>query len=135
MKKILFRAGVLIGIFIMGAFYVSTIMKSTGSSFLFRTGSATFNSVIVLVQTVGFVLLWTVVNWAVATLLGGIGKIREIFIVITYSVLPLLIFNTLYTLLSYALNLTEGVFLSVDLYVFFLYRQLDTVAGGVLDVG
>lgn len=107
------HGSVIIGIFIMGAFYVSTIMKSTGSSFLFRTGSATFNSVIVLVQTVGFVLLWTVVNWAVATLLGGIGKIREIFIVITYSVLPLLIFNTLYTLLSYALNLTEGVFLSV----------------------
>ena len=29
-------------------------------------------AVLVLLQTVGFVLLWTVVSWAVATLLGGV---------------------------------------------------------------
>ncbi len=107
------KGSVILGIIIMVLFYVSAITKSTASAFLFRDSGGSFNSVIVLIQTVGFVVLWTVVNWAVATLLGGIGKVREIFIVVTYGILPMVISNVLYTILSYALNDTEGVFLSV----------------------
>ena len=116
----------------MVIFYVSAILKSTGSGFLFRSSASTFNSVLVLVQTAGFVLLWTVVNWAVATLLGGIGKIREIFIVVTYSVLPILISNLLYALLSYALNETEGIFLSVLNVAAVLFSIFMIVIGSII---
>lgn len=126
------HGSVVIGIFIMVIFYVSAILKSTGSGFLFRSSASTFNSVLVLVQTAGFVLLWTVVNWAVATLLGGIGKIREIFIVVTYSVLPILISNLLYALLSYALNETEGIFLSVLNVAAVLFSIFMIVIGSII---
>ena len=97
----------------MAAFYVSLILKTTASGFLFRTAAGSFNSVLVLLQTVGFVLLWTVVSWAVATLLGGIGKLREIFVVVTYSLLPMVLGNIVSTILSYGLTEEEGVFLTV----------------------
>lgn len=107
------KGSVALGAAVMAAFYVSLILKTTASGFLFRTDAGSFNSVLVLLQTVGFVLLWTVVSWAVATLLGGIGKLREIFVVVTYSLLPMVFGNIVSTILSYGLTEEEGVFLTV----------------------
>ena len=122
---------VFLGVIIMLVFYISAIIKSTKSGFLFQNSGTSFNSVLVLLQTVGFILLWTLTNWAIATLLGGIGKPREIFIVITYSIQPLIVGNIIYTVFSYGLNLSEGKFLSVFATAMVLFSVFIVIIGSI----
>lgn len=95
-------------------FYISSVIKNDFSGFLFvNPGSIAFNSLVVLLRTVGAVLLWTVSNWMVATLFGGLGKIKEIFIVVSYSLLPMTVVNLCYTVFSRVLTESEGSFLAL----------------------
>ena len=122
-----------LGIGIAAVFYVTSILKNTASGFLFRPLSQTnFNSLLVFMQTVGFVALWTVINWAVATLLGGIGKIKEIFVVITYSLVPMILGNIVYIIFSYMLNLIEGGFLNVFVIAMTLLTVFMVVLGSIV---
>lgn len=123
---------VIAGIFVI-LFYISSILKSTTSSFLFKsTSTDSFNSLFVLMQTVGFIALWTIVNWAVAVLFGGIGKVKEIFIVISYAMLPMIAANFIYLILSYALNLSEGSFLTVLVTASMIYSVIMVIIGSII---
>ena len=124
---------VAIGVVIMTLFYISAILKSISSGFLFKqTGVNATNSLLVLLQTIGFIVLWTITNWGMATLMGGIGKLREIFIVITYSMLPLIVSNLIYTVFSHCLNESEGAFLSVLSVVALLYSVFMIIIGSII---
>lgn len=95
-------------------FYISSVIKNDFSGFLFvNPGSIAFNSLVVLLRTVGAVILWTVSNWMVAALFGGLGKIKEIFIVVSYSLLPMTVINLCYTMFSRVLTESEGSFLAL----------------------
>ena len=128
---------VYVGIAIIALYYITSVLKATASGFLFRSSVGGFNSALVLVQTVGFVLLWTLANWAVATLLGGICKLKEIFAVICYSIIPMVFGNTVYILFSYVLNADEGEFLIIFAAAMQLYSVLMVVIGSIAihDVG
>ena len=67
-----------------------------------------------------------------ATLMGGIGRLREIFIVITYSMLPLIVSNLIYTVFSHCLNESEGAFLSVLSVVALLYSVFMIIIGSII---
>jgi sugar lactone lactonase YvrE len=52
-------------------------------------------------MTVGFVIiLWTVANWALTTLMDGKGKMRDIFIATCYSLMPMILLGIPATILS-----------------------------------
>lgn len=124
---------VIVGWGFMLLFYITTILKTTASGFLFKPISDnSLNSLLVFARTIGFVLLWTVINWAMATLLGGVGKIREIFIVITYSLLPMILGNTVYIIFSHCLNITEGEFLTMFFAVTVVLTVFMVVVGSVI---
>lgn len=123
---------VVIGTVLVAALYISSVLKSTESGFIYTYfDSASFNSLFVLVKTVGVVVLWTVVNWAVCTLLGGLGKMKEIYIVITYSLTPLIISNVLYLIFTNVLYESEAEFLGIMVGVFWLYTIFMLMAGSV----
>ena len=84
-----------------------------------------------MVKSIGVVVLWTLVNWAVCTLFGGLGKIKEIYIVITYSVTPLIVSNFLYAILSNVLVESESGFLNIMVVFFWLYTFFVLIAGSV----
>ncbi len=108
------KGKVLYAVIFLVLFYLSSIVKNDFSGFLFvDQGSVAFNSLVVLLRTVGAVLLWTVSNWMVAALFGGLGKVKEIFIVISYSLLPMTVVNFAYTVLSRVLTEQEASFLSL----------------------
>ena len=120
-------------IHILAAFYITTILKTTSSGFLFRPLSEnSINSLLVFARTIGFVILWSVTNWAIATLFGGIGKFREIYLVITYSLFPVVIGNTVYIVFSHMLNLTEGEFLTIFLVFTELLAVFMVIVGSVI---
>ncbi len=111
-------------------FYVVTVMKTISGGFLFSNyDPATFNSIFVLIRSVGLVVLWIVSNWLVCTLLGGKGKMKEIIIVTCYSLLPLIVEGIIYIILSNVLLPSEASFLSILSTIALIYFGIMLVIG------
>lgn len=95
-------------------YYVVTVMETIAGGFMFTNyDPASFNSILVLVRSVGLVVLWIIANWLVSTLLGGKGKMKEIIIVTCYSLQPLIWAGIIHIVLSNVLLPVEASFLSI----------------------
>ena len=95
-------------------YYAVTVLKTIAGGFLFSNYDPTsFNSILVLVRSVGLVVLWIVSNWLVCTLLEGKGKLKEITIITCYSLQPLILTGVIHILLSNVLLPVEGSFLGI----------------------
>ena len=95
-------------------YYVVTVMETIAGGFMFTNyDPASFNSILVLVRSVGLVVLWIVANWMVSTLLGGKGRIKEIIIVTCYSLQPLILAGIIHIVLSNVLLPVEASFLGI----------------------
>lgn len=126
------KGSIVIGTVLVAVLYATSVLKSAKGGFIYTYFDASsFNALFVLVKTVGIVFLWTVVNWAVCTLLGGIGKIKEIYIVITYSTTPLIISNILYLIFTNVLFKSEAEFLGIMVAVFWIYTLFMLMAGSI----
>ncbi len=124
------RGSVRVSLVILLLFYVTAVLQVLWGGFLF-TGfdPGTFNSLWVLVQSAGIVLLWVIANWLVTTLLGGKGKLKEIFIVTCYSLMPMVIERILYIVLTNFLLPSEASFLGILSTVAMIYTGLLLVIG------
>ena len=106
-------------------FIVTSILKFTLSSFLFRTADVNnYNSLYTLASTGGLVLLWIIANWLVATIMTGKGTLSEITQATAYSLQPIILANVLVTVLSYFLTyndvaLINGIALVGTLFTLF----------------
>ena len=96
------------------AFAISAIIKAVGTGFLYstlRTGS--FNIISVLSSSAFLVILFTVGNWALCTLLNGEGRLVDIYIMTCYNLTPLIIGNIAATFFSVFLLEDEYVFVNI----------------------
>ena len=59
------------------------------------------------------VLLFSVSNWAITTLMDGKGSFRDIFLVICYSLIPFILFNFISPVLSNQLSINDAAYLIV----------------------
>lgn len=124
------RGSIKLCIAVTAVYYVLSVMQTLCGGFLFTYyDSESFNSIMVLVRSVGIVVLWIICNWMVCTLLGGKGKIREIAVVTCYSLIPLIIEMALRLLLTNVLLPTEGEFLGIFETVAMLYTLLILIIG------
>ena len=111
-------------------FYILSVLQVLCGGFLFTYyDPENFNSLLVLIRSVGLVVLWIVSNWMVCTLLGGRGKLKEITIVTCYSLQPLIIEMLIRLFLTNVLLPTEGEFLGILSVVATLYSLLLIIAG------
>ena len=111
-------------------FYISEIIKNGCYGFVFSSSDvSSFNSIIVLVRSVGAVLIWSIANWAVCTLFGGLGKLKDIFIVTAYSLNILIIANIIMTVMSNFLLADEAAFLSLVMTVAWIYTAFVLTVG------
>lgn len=93
---------------------IMSILRVLGGGFMFVDYDAqTYNALYPVFGSLGMVVLWTVINWAVCTLLEGKGKLKEIFIVTCYSLIPQILYILLFLGLSRFLIPSEAGFLSV----------------------
>lgn len=126
------KGSVAIGAVLIIIYYISAVAKQTLSGHLFKSPLVTsFNSLMVLVQTLGLVLLWTICNWAVCTLMSGKGKMREIFIVTSYSLIPLIIGNIVYTVASNVILASEASFLNIFMTVMTMLTAFILIMGTI----
>jgi hypothetical protein len=58
------------------------------------------NSVSIFISALSIFLLFTVSNWTITTLFNGKGNMRDIYIVLGYSVLPMLFLNGITVFIS-----------------------------------
>lgn len=65
------------------------------------------------IKVVSPVILFFVANWSTTSLMNGNGRFRDIYVVVCYSLIPLILFNLLYVLLSNVLVNEEIAILMV----------------------
>lgn len=107
-------------------FYVSSVLKSVGSGFLFTDISVNnYNMLYTIAQTIGLVLLWSVINWLMCTLFEGKGTFKDVFVSTSYCLQPIIIMTFIKVIASYFLPLSgmsvlDGIYTVVLIYTFFL---------------
>lgn len=72
-----------------------------------------FSSIRILIYGVLPPAILSVANWSVTTLLDGKGKMKEIFMMICYSLIPITLINFLNIFLSNVLTLDEAQFITL----------------------
>ncbi len=124
------EGSVIISVVILVLFYVITVLNDTLGGFAFTVfDSESYNAIYVFLSTVGLIVLWTVSNWLVCTLAGGIGKMKEIFIVTCYSLSPILFAKTVRLILTHILVPSEGAFLDIFVVICTAYAALMLIIG------
>ena len=95
-------------------FYVSGVLYDFYCGFAHSTFNAeNYNSLLTLLGTAGVAVLWIICNWAVSVLAEGKGKIKEIFIVTCYSLIPQIVSNIICLILSNVLLIKESTAITV----------------------
>ena len=95
-------------------FYTVSAVSDVASGYAFnRFDASSYNSFFVLLRTVALVLLFVVSNWLVCVLMGGIGKLKEIYVVTCYSLLPIIVSTGVGIVLSHVLSPDEFVFVTI----------------------
>jgi hypothetical protein len=67
-----------------------------------------FNAIIVVMRILLPIFLWTVANWGLTTLMDGKGKMSDIYMAISYALVPYVIINAVMILLSQLITFEEG---------------------------
>lgn len=120
------KGSVLIASVILFIFYIGNVLQDTASGFLFtRTDVITYNTIYTILKTIGLVLLWSVCNWLVASLLSGKGRFKDVYIATSYSLIPLTVYTFVRVILSHVLSLTglsimNGIHTVVIIFTFFI---------------
>ena len=120
----------IIAIVLLVLYLLSAVIMENYSNFRYTTfNSATTNSLFQLAKTVGFIVLATVANWGICVLLEGKGKLKNIFIVLSYATLPLIVCNFLSTAFSYWIVSPDSTILGAVSIIGWI------IAGIVISVG
>ena len=73
-------------------FVVITILaywyKAIGQGYIMNTRQGTSSPITWVISVVVTVALWTIANWCLTTLFDGEGSLKDIFIAVSYSLLP-----------------------------------------------
>lgn len=123
------NGSVLVATGFIAVWYIFKIIGfSTG--FIFNTDDIRdVNSWYALAQTFGLVILFSVANWAVCTLMEGKGKLKDIYTVTAYSLMPMIIQSIGYDILSNILTLNESNILSILNYVCLIFTAIILIMG------
>ena len=106
------QGSIVISAVLVALFYVTAVIQVLCGGFLFtQYDPATFNSLWVLARSAGLVVLWIISNWMICTLMQGKGTAREITIVTSYSLLPIIIERVLRIAFTNVLLPSEAMFL------------------------
>lgn len=98
------------GILIMLFFTMTAKWFWTGFSFNALRASD-FNILITLAQAFLIIFVWTISNWAVCTLIEGKGRLKDIFCMSAYALVPFIVMTIIGIILSNVLVVKEGAFL------------------------
>ena len=115
---------------ILLSFYLIFTFRYLATGYAFNYNrAADYNVFIILLQTVGVTVLFVAANWSVCTLFNGSGKLKDIAVVTTYSLLPFLAACFIVTILSNVLVMQEGAFLSMIMFAGIMWSAFLLLCG------
>ena len=98
---------------ILGLFFLSKILERQLTGFTFNYYDPDeLNVLVIFAATCGGFALWVVMNWMLSTLFDGKGRIPDIWLFSSYSLLPYIACTLLGIVLSNVLAPDEGIFLT-----------------------
>lgn len=125
------KEGTMTGASILLALYVvSSMLASTLSGYLFG-GSVKQNPMLTLATICLPVALFVLANWCITTLMEGEGKMRDIYLAVCYSLMPMILGQIVLIALSNLLTLEEASVYSVVSYGLWLYTVFLLLAGNM----
>ncbi len=90
-------------------YYISTISITLNGGFMYVIADLTsFNSLFIIIGTIGVVLLWVIMNWAVSMLSDGKGTFKEVYCSTCYCLIPQIVYNLLFIILSHTVIATNN---------------------------
>ena len=117
------KASYWMGALILLVYFASDVLSKTATGFIFNVSKIeNFNILYSFYSTAATMLLFVIANWCLTTLTDGEGKVGDIFIVVTYSIVPMVAFNFFSVILSNFIVTGEEFFITyagllVDLWV------------------
>ena len=120
------KGSVKIALIIVLIYYFAKVLEATASGFLFtRSDSTTYNTIYTFLSTVGLVMLWSFCNWLVASLFSGNGRLKEVLIATSYSLIPVTVYTFIRVILSHVLSLSglsimDGLYTVILIFTFFI---------------
>ena len=97
------------GLSTLALLVITTSLRILNTGYLYESGAVSNFSVWLLALFVTMVVvLYCVANWALTTLIDGMGSFKEIFVALMYAVTPIVITNIPMTLLSNFFVLSES---------------------------
>ncbi len=106
------------GIVILVLYYFTYVSKTLLGGFLHTSFDAdTFNSILLLLGSVGVVVLWVICNWAMCVAVSGKSNIKETFAVACCAVVPQVVYNILFIILSNILVIDESGVLTIIMVI------------------
>ena len=100
----------------------STFFVRQNTSFLFGGARPQdFNIVYAFVSTVGLFTVMVLCNWALATLMDGEGRLKEIWVSCAYALMPYVILMIPLTIISNVIVLDEGPFFYAATYIIYAW--------------
>ncbi len=95
-------------------YYISGVLEDFYTGFVHSNFSVeNYNSILTLLGSVGVVILWVIGNWSVSVLAEGKGKIKEVYTVACYSLVPQILNSILCLIMSNVLLEKEAMVLTV----------------------
>lgn len=88
------------------------------------TGGKTTNPMLVAIVILGAVVVFCISNWCLTSLTNGKGNMKDIFTVVGYSCIPLILMSIPVTVLSNILTANEAGFVTLFIYVAYIWTAL-----------
>ena len=101
-------------------------LKPVGSGYLFSSGGDWWSGTLTLFLLVG---LFSIANWSVTSLADGKGTAAQIFMTVSYSLIPILLLTLPQIALSHFLLLNESAYMSILSNVSYLWTGFLLFAG------
>lgn len=115
---------------ILIAFLLSAVFDYQYKGFSFNMNdTATMNIFLMIFYTVFMFLLFCVGNWALCTLLDGLGTFKQIWVVVSYALVPYVLCSLICTFASIFLTLDEGAFINILMWVGILWSVFLLITG------
>ena len=138
----------------LAVFYIVKVTEKLNGGFMYViTNNSSFNAIFILLGTVGVLLLWVLVNWAVCILFEGKGRLKEIYYVSCYCLMPQIIYSILFLILSHLVipshsslfsilsticNISTAVLILISMTVvheFDFFKSIGTAVATIIGMG
>ena len=121
---------VLIAAIFVVVFYLTSVSEDLYGGFMYViTDTSNYNSLFTLIGSVGILLLWVIVNWAICILNEGKGSLKEVFTMSCYSMSPLIIYSVIYTVASHLIPATSTSTFGLLSTIAFIYTAVLLLLG------